>query len=316
MINLNDAGAKKGALDALSLLLASRQGPIRVKQGEDRPKQDLPMPKNVQIQDVTPEDPPEQPEGPEEKPKGAEKLDPKEIAQELKNIKDEIDKRNKSHAEQKAAEQRAADQKQKEKDAKLVAAGKKLNNFSNFEEDMQEAIFSQLGESANEYATFNKINGRYADTQFIMPTYENDVQLEHPIINVYFDLSGSISANVIQQAKNDLSFLTELQNDDKLDYETYWFASKVSKDPNDVGSGTRAFPKILDHVRQTGADNVIIFTDDDFDRQSGYIPDLPYVKVDGCVWWMWASKGKMAKKAWPHLTSYNPLGVFHYDLRY
>ncbi len=69
-----------------------------------------------------------------------------------------------------------------------------------------------------------------------------------------------------------------------IDANLWYFADIVGKSPRGLGGSTEACPIILENIVKTGANNVVLITDDDMDHQGR--PNAMQSKkltVDGCV---------------------------------
>jgi hypothetical protein len=83
------------------------------------------------------------------------------------------------------------------------------------------------------------------------------------------------------------------------------------------GTGTYAWPEILQNIKATGAKNVLIMTDRDFERLSSWNdPASPKMNgsltVDGCVWYLWKN-GESSPSCLPKLKGYQ--GTYQYSFR-
>lgn len=119
-----------------------------------------------------------------------------------------------------------------------------------------------------------------------------------PLINVYFDRSGSWDDEKIKVGQQAIASLKDLEKKGKIKIGVYYFANHVHSNPQEAEheGGTSATQEILDHIKATHANNVIIMTDDDMDRQGSFT--VP-VKVDGAVWFCF--KGGRCKKIMQYL---------------
>ena len=325
MINLNDPNKKQGVLDSLQLILASKKRPIKLKNNDGQLPNDgnsdqLKMPNNVEIIDVDIEDKENgEEESQEEKENRLAQAEtdtaPEVMTRDLKTMENEKQQVEKARASKKEHEEMAKHVKEIKDKQKLISSGKFLLDYKWFYKDLENAINDQVEQSNRWEDSYDSFNATYAASGVLMPGERRAERKIKPIINVYFDLSGSLSNSSIAKAKESLSFLTDLEASGDIEsYTVYYFKDNVSSNPEEVHGCTGAFPVILEHIKVTGADNVIIFTDADFESQSGNLDDLPYVKIDGCMWWMWDHQ-LMARKAWKHLVSSNPNATYHYNLR-
>ena len=121
-------------------------------------------------------------------------------------------------------------------------------------------------------------NPAYEGTDLFVPYTTNVEKKSIPLINVYWDVSGSFSDPAkTQGARSAIATLNKYVKDGKIKTRTYYFADRVSSTPEGAGSGTEGTP-VLDHILQTNPTNVIIITDGDISDCS------EVVKVPGAVW--------------------------------
>lgn len=128
-----------------------------------------------------------------------------------------------------------------------------------------------------------------------------------PLLNVYFDRSGSWGDDKIKVGQQAIAGLKQFERKGQLKINIYYFSNDIFSSPDDerAGGGTNATQKILDHIEATHADNVIIMTDDDMDNQGQFTRN---VTVDGAVWFVFVGgrcyklmqylKGKELTKAY------------------
>lgn len=172
---------------------------------------------------------------------------------------------------------------------KKAAQEKKDNtilNIADFEKDLIKSIKDQLKMARNAEDTFQKPNATYAGTKYVMPAQKIFEKKLKPVINIYFDVSGSIGDEALNRAIRALSQLDLLVKKKLVEFRIYYFADNVTPNREEAEGCTEAFPVILEHLKATRANNAIIITDDDFDSQSDWTKCSP-VTLKGCIWWMW-----------------------------
>lgn len=288
MIDLTNSESKAGATAALEIILRSRIQKLRAH-SKDTPSQNGPnqlkMPKNVE---EVPDDAPETTETETEK------------SVRMQKIKDDASEKKARATIDQIRQQTALkrDQIQQEKNAKIKAAknavdklaqmqksGSKvaLNNFNNFKSDLLRCIGQQLKASKRQIDTYNKPNAKFAGTNLLVPVQSTVERYEKPIINLYFDVSGSIDNAAMAIATDAVKALEIYKRKKLCDFKIYFFANTIGDTPSRLGSGTHAFPAILEHIKDTRANNVLIITDEDFDYQTDY-KQLTPIQVKGCVW--------------------------------
>lgn len=145
-----------------------------------------------------------------------------------------------------------------------------------FKLNLNHFIADQIGEFEDD--SYARINPSYEDTEFIIPGKIVREEKNVPVINVYWDVSGSFSSPAkTESARKAIATLNEYERDGDIELLTYYFATNVSDTREGAGSGTRGTP-IQDHIEQTKPTNVIIITDSD-------ITDCHrLVTVPGAVW--------------------------------
>ena len=99
-----------------------------------------------------------------------------------------------------------------------------------------------------------------------------------PIINVYWDVSGSFDNEAkTAGARQAISTLNEYERDHKIRINTQYFADRVAPTKEEAGGGTSG-QAVLEDIAATKPTNVIVITDNGvYDCQST-------VKVPGAVW--------------------------------
>lgn len=319
MLDLTNDMSKKGVLDALNTILDSRKRKIRVSSDPDDQPKDVPqlkLPKNSEIiskNDPNIDDPTSQDPNQDQTSRQAkiDKLnnlikDPKAIEKELINIQFDNEERENQRVR---ASQEAARK-------ALEASGRSMQgiqDFSVFSRDLEQAMKRQTAVNTKPEDTYSKVNPTYAKSDLLMPGSGYLERRAVPIINVYWDKSGSLTSNDKKRGLDALSYLLQLQSRKKLKVKNYWFANRVvDAADKSCGGGTRAFPEILKHIEETRADNVIIFTDDDFNDQTDFSTLSP-ITIHGCVWWIWC--GSVADKAVPYIKTRLRSNVFEYQMR-
>ena len=156
------------------------------------------------------------------------------------------------------------------------------------------------------------MNKKYAGTGVIKPGVKKHGNGKVPVINVYFDKSGSWDASKTKIGEQALGTLNNYVRQGKIKVNVYYFN-------NDVFTGTRAFNNdsgkwewfdrhdtvdgqgwggtepgpVIKHIQTSKPDNVIVMTDDDFDWTS----DGEWngsAEVPGAVWMLFRG-GKSSK---------------------
>lgn len=169
--------------------------------------------------------------------------------------------------------------KRKEKAAAEVRNIERIrrSGINQFKLNLNKFIANQVEEE--EVDTYARENPAYADGEFILPGRISKEEKHIPIINVYWDVSGSFSdPQKTASARNAIATLNQYVRNGDIEIHTYYFADNVSDTKSGAGSGTTGTP-VAQHIQQTKPDNVIIITDSDTSSES-----IPYTIVPGAVW--------------------------------
>ena len=127
-------------------------------------------------------------------------------------------------------------------------------------------------------ATWTRIHPSYEDSEFIFPGKKEVEEKRIPLINVYWDVSGSFDdPKKTASARQAIATLNQYVRNGDIEIDTYYFADRVSDNEKDAGGGTNGQP-ILNHILGTHPDNVIVITDGDIGDCRNH------VQVPGAVW--------------------------------
>ena len=153
-----------------------------------------------------------------------------------------------------------------------------LNAYSTEEyNDLLKFIDDEI--SSEEEFSYRTENPWYADTEFVMKGKQETDNVNIPSINVYWDVSGSFQDPAkTAGARSAIATLNQYVRNGDIEIHTYYFANRVSDNPNSAGGGTDGEP-VCQHIQQTKPDNVIIITDGDTSNQN-----LSGAVVPGAVW--------------------------------
>ena len=125
--------------------------------------------------------------------------------------------------------------------------------------------------------TWKRFNRKYQDSGIIKPGSSRLANKKIPVINVYFDRSGSWDDAKIAVGMQAVGTLNNYVRKGEIKINLFYFADRVGSTPDSVGYGTEGTP-IMEHIQDTKPDNVIIMTDSD-------ISDIKSpVTVPGAVW--------------------------------
>lgn len=171
---------------------------------------------------------------------------------------------------------------------------KKYRNspIKKFEASLDSLIKSQVGNKRGK--SWKKFNPTKSAAGLLGPGNTTIRKKNVPLINVYFDRSASWDSEKTAIGEQAIGTLNNYVRKKLIKIDLYYFANTVSDrdDSRIIGWGTAGQP-ILDHIKQTHPDNVIVMTDSDIDDCSSS------VTVPGAVWFLW--KGGISTNLQQHL---------------
>lgn len=180
----------------------------------------------------------------------------------------------KTQAEITREAERAIDKERIEKDRK-ASERYRQTPLKRFMDDMNRFIRKATAHGRGD--TWKRFSRKYQDSGIIRPGSSRLANKKVPVINVYFDRSGSWDDSKIAVGMQAIGTLNNYVRKGEIKINLYYFANRVGSDPDTVGGGTEGTP-IMEHIERTKPDNVIIMTDDD-------INDIESpVTVPGAVW--------------------------------
>ena len=187
----------------------------------------------------------------------------------------------------------------------LKRSERELQKFRNdpvvqFEGSLNHFIKKQIKLASEQ--TFTRLNKRYEGTGLIMKGVKKFESPEIPVVNVYFDRSGSWGEDKTKVGRQALATLDKYVRMKKLKVNIKYFNTEIFTDFTEDGWGGTWGSPILADVQATRPDNVIVMTDDD-------ITDCrEYVQVPGVVWYLFA--GGVSDNIKEHLTGKTATEVF------
>lgn len=166
-----------------------------------------------------------------------------------------------------------------------------FKGFQDFLNSLYKAVALQVDTEETRNDSWSAINRRYGDMG-VLKQGQKIQELPNkkiPVIDFYFDQSGSWGENDIKVGKKAVAALADLEAEGKIKINIYYFANYVSAQEGDyLGSGTGGWNEIVKNVLTTNATNVIIMTDDDM--ENWWTPqDREPLRhtVPGYVWYLW-----------------------------
>lgn len=165
----------------------------------------------------------------------------------------------------------------KEKAVKNSEVAKKYRDspLTKFTESLTKFIRDELARGRQD--SWSHINKKYVYSGLLRPGSTWQGKNKVPLINVYFDRSGSWTTEKTEKGAQAIATLNRYVTRGEIKLKLYYFNTEImDTDPGGHG-GTDGQP-IMDHIQQTKPNNVIILTDSDID-------DIKTdVSVPGAVW--------------------------------
>ena len=181
--------------------------------------------------------------------------------------------------------------------AKENEAKKYSSDIQRFQESLKKFIADQLKKIR--VNTWKVANQRYEGSGIIRKGKRKEQNKIIPLINVYFDQSGSWGPSDIKIGEEAIGVLNNYVERGEIKIDVYYFGNKVGSTPYDIGGrGTGAGKELIDHVIATKPTNVIVMTDDDFDSWNE-ITQASKVVVPGAVWFLF--RGRESHRLQDHL---------------
>lgn len=182
--------------------------------------------------------------------------------------------------------------KEQQKQAERNAKQYRDNPLTQFKLDLNTFIKKEISRSRG--ATWTRPSKKYDGTGIFHKGRKMMDNGEIPLINVYFDRSGSWDDAKTAVGESAIAQLNQYVRRGEIKINVYYFAVNVHTDKASAEreGGTRGEP-ILRHILQTKPDNVVVMTDSDIGDCSSD------VTVDGGVWFLF--KGGVSKNLQSHL---------------
>ena len=168
----------------------------------------------------------------------------------------------------------------------------KVGTLDEFKLNFYNAIKHQVEMVIQEYQSYNEINAEYESEDVIMKADLTQEIPEEviPVIDIYFDVSGSWDSEDIEIGKKAIATVKEFEDAGEIKLNIFYFSNGVSNTFESTralyGTGTRGWREVLKNIKATEAQNIMVMTDDDIE----YLGDAkqgPTCRVDGCVWFLW-----------------------------
>lgn len=188
------------------------------------------------------------------------------------------------------AETQAVKAREKELTKNMPRSRDSFKGFQDFLNSLYRAVALQVKINEVPDDSWSAINRRYSGSGVLQPgkKIQEVPDAKIPVIDFYFDCSGSWDDRDIAVGQKAVDALAEMEHDGKIKVNVYYFANNVhsSSGPARNEVGTRAWNEIIKNIVVTNATNVIIMTDSDMeDWWTG--PAALKHTVPGYVWYLW-----------------------------
>lgn len=190
-------------------------------------------------------------------------------------IFDETDRKVRASRKQKREIEKAS-----RKEAEKYEAKQGIDNFIL---DLNKLIKNEIKKIKK--SDWSKYNKKADGTGLIRPGKSQKKNPSIPKLYVYFDQSGSWTANDIEIGEQAIATLNTFVKSKKLIINLFYFAEKLTTTPGHAanGYGWECFDKVAEHIKTYKPDNVVIMTDSDGDYYDSYtgIYSMNPVTVNG-----------------------------------
>ena len=215
-----------------------------------------------------------------------------------KEIKNDLSKAS-TQAELSAedvAKIRAENQAIKARDSEAAKYTPKSRNsfkgFSEFLNSLYRAIAMQVQSNEVRNDSWSAINRRYNGTGVLKQGQRMEELPDKiiPIIDFYFDQSGSWTADDVKKGEEAVKALADMQKKGDIKLNIFYFANHVHTVAEDARAegGTNAWNDIVKNIISTKATNVVIMTDSDMEHFGYWGGETPLkYTVPGRVWYLW-----------------------------
>ena len=196
------------------------------------------------------------------------------------------------------AETQAIKAREKEKAKYAKRSRSSFKGFQDFLNSLYRAVALQVHTEETRDDSWSAINRRYSGTSILQPGKKfNELPTRKiPVIDFYFDQSGSWDEDDIKVGEKAVEALAEMEEKGQIKINIYYFSNHVHSDAQSARNegGTMAWNEIVKNVIATQATNVIIMTDSDMENRWDYEgywrgdegKPAAYT-VPGYVWYLW-----------------------------
>jgi hypothetical protein len=188
------------------------------------------------------------------------------------------------------AENQAIKARDRESDKYKARSRASFKGFQDFLNSLYRAIALQVHTDEEQNDTWSALNRRHSGSSVLQPgrRIQELPNKKIPVIDFYFDCSGSWDENDIAIGQKAVSRLADMEADGQIKINIYYFSNDVFTDAGSARAqgGTAAWNEIVKNVISTQATNVIIMTDNDMETWWRGSRALTYT-VPGYVWYLW-----------------------------
>lgn len=191
---------------------------------------------------------------------------------------------------------RAENQAIKARDSEAAKYTPKSRNsfkgFSEFLNSLYRAIAMQVQSNEVRNDSWSAINRRYNGTGVLKQGQRMEELPDKiiPIIDFYFNQSGSWTADDVKKGEEAVKALADMQKKGDIKLNIFYFANHVHTVAEDARAegGTNAWNDIVKNIISTKATNVVIMTDSDMEHFGYWGGETPLkYTVPGRVWYLW-----------------------------
>lgn len=160
------------------------------------------------------------------------------------------------------------------KNANLEYARGGNGGLANFKLDLRRFVERECGET--EDRTYRRFNPSYEDSGFIVRTRTRYYDDNIPVINVYWDTSGSFDdPKKTAGARAAINSIQGYEKKGLIKINVFYFNTQIHDKPVSGGTDGNC---IIQHVQETKPDNVIVISDSDINNA------FDTATVPGAVW--------------------------------
>lgn len=171
------------------------------------------------------------------------------------------------------------------------------SDIQRFSMSLEKFIASQLKKIRRK--TWKVENQKYSGSGIVKRGTRREKREIIPLINVYFDQSGSWTYEDIKIGEDAIGVLNNYVKRHEIEIDVYYFANEIGETPDEAtrnGNGTGAGAKLIQHIKDTNPTNVIVMTDDDFDSTHwDQIDSAPNISIPGAVWYLFRGNKESVK---------------------